>query len=87
MKKRTRLAIGLSVLISAMLLPAIGILAGQPVRQQQVPWPRVDPIEAPHDRPLRAGFLIVDGVYNSELMAPYDILQHTIFHVQPVIEH
>ncbi len=29
---------------------------------------------------LRAGFLVVDGVYNSELMAPYDILQHTIFH-------
>ncbi len=27
-----------------------------------------------------AGFLIVDGVYNSELMAPYDIFQHTIFH-------
>ena len=24
-------------------------------------------------------FVVVDGVYNSELMAPYDVLQHTIF--------
>ncbi len=37
-------------------------------------------------RKLNAGFLIVDGVYNSELMAPYDILQHTIFHTEPGIE-
>jgi len=28
---------------------------------------------------LRAGFLCVGGVFNSELMAPYDILQHTVF--------
>jgi transcriptional regulator GlxA family with amidase domain len=34
----------------------------------------------PPDRPLRAGFLVVDGVYNSELMAPYDVLHHTVFH-------
>lgn len=52
-----------------------------------VPWTRVPPVfEVPTDRPLRAGFLIVDGVYNSELMAPYDIFQHTIFHVEPGIE-
>jgi transcriptional regulator GlxA family with amidase domain len=54
---------------------------------QQRPWPRVPaPADLPTDRPLRAGFLIVDGVYNSELMAPYDILQHTIFHTDPAIE-
>jgi transcriptional regulator GlxA family with amidase domain len=86
MKPRIRLLIGLGLLISPMLLPAMEISAGQQARAQEVPWPRIDPIEAPHDRPLRAGFLIVDGVYNSELMAPYDILQHTIFHVQPGIE-
>lgn len=28
---------------------------------------------------LNAGFVCLDGVYNSELMAPYDILQHTIY--------
>jgi transcriptional regulator GlxA family with amidase domain len=35
---------------------------------------------------LRVGFLIVDGIYNSELMAPYDVFQHTIFHTQPGME-
>ncbi|MEM8963537.1 MAG: DJ-1/PfpI family protein [Acidobacteriota bacterium] len=51
-----------------------------------VPWVRLPPPEIPTDRPLRAGFLVVDGVYNSELMAPYDIFQHTIFHIEPGIE-
>ncbi|MDX1999654.1 MAG: DJ-1/PfpI family protein [Thermoanaerobaculia bacterium] len=44
------------------------------------------PSPVPADRPLRAGFLVVNGVYNSELMAPYDILHHTVFHTQPGIE-
>ncbi|MCG8607822.1 DJ-1/PfpI family protein [bacterium] len=33
-----------------------------------------------HDKKIiNAAFLCVDGVYNSELMAPYDVLQHSIF--------
>lgn len=32
-------------------------------------------------RELNAAFLVVDGVYNSELIAPMDVLHHTIFHV------
>ncbi len=32
------------------------------------------------DRILTVAFLIVDGVYNSELVAPMDILHHTVFH-------
>jgi transcriptional regulator GlxA family with amidase domain len=35
---------------------------------------------------FNAGFLIIDGVYNSELIAPYDIFQHTIFHTEGGIE-
>ncbi len=35
---------------------------------------------------LQAGFLLIDGVYNSELMAPFDIFQHTIFHTEGGIE-
>ena len=27
----------------------------------------------------RAAFVVTDGVYNSELMAPYDVLHHTLF--------
>lgn len=36
--------------------------------------------ESPQADPLRAGFLIVDGVYNTELMAPYDVFEHTRHH-------
>ena len=39
--------------------------------------------DLPQDRPLRAGFLVVDGVYNTELMAPFDVFQHTQFHTKP----
>lgn len=38
------------------------------------------------ERELSAGFLAINGVYNSELIAPYDILQHTIFHHKPGIK-
>lgn len=31
---------------------------------------------------FNAAFLMIDGVFNSELMAPYDIFQHTIFHTE-----
>ena len=34
--------------------------------------------ELPPDR-YNVGFLIMDGVFNTELTAPYDIFQHTIF--------
>lgn len=37
-------------------------------------------------RPLRAGFLIVDGVYNTELAAPYDVFHHAGLHAKPGIE-
>ncbi len=33
-------------------------------------------------KPLVAGFLLVDGVYNTELTAPWDVLQHTRYHVR-----
>lgn len=41
------------------------------------PWPRLPTPELPTDRPLRAGLVIVDGVYNTELVAPWDIFDHT----------
>ena len=36
-------------------------------------FPKLDPSR------YNVGFLIMDGVYNTELTAPYDIFQHTIF--------
>ena len=35
-------------------------------------------LDLPADR-YNVAFLIIDGVYNTELTAPYDIFQHTIF--------
>ncbi len=32
------------------------------------------------ERRLSAAFLIVDGVYNTELTAPYDVLEHSLYH-------
>jgi len=49
--------------------------------------PRVPPpADLPRDRPLRAGFLVLDGVYGTELVAPYDVLQHTVSHTRPGID-
>jgi transcriptional regulator GlxA family with amidase domain len=42
--------------------------------------------DLPTDRPLRAGFLVVNGVFNTELMAPYDVFQHTRYHAKPGLE-
>lgn len=44
------------------------------------------PADLPRDRPLSVGFLVVDGVYNTELTAPFDIFQHTRFHTDPGME-
>jgi transcriptional regulator GlxA family with amidase domain len=38
---------------------------------------------APVDRSLSVGFLIVNGVYNTELTAPLDLFHHTVFHTDP----
>lgn len=32
---------------------------------------------------MQVGFLVLDRVYNSELMAPYDVFHHTVFHTKP----
>lgn len=40
----------------------------------------------PLRRTLSVGFVIVDGVYNTELTAPLDVFHHTVFHVQPGME-
>lgn len=40
---------------------------------------RVSHEATPAEGVLKAAFLVADEVFNSELMAPYDILHHTIF--------
>ena len=46
-------------------------------------------VEAPDvprpDREWSVGFVLVDGVYNTELTAPLDILHHSVFHADPAM--
>lgn len=49
-------------------------------------WTRLDAPELPTDRRLNVAFLIVDGVYNTELTAPFDVFHHVRFHSQPGME-
>jgi len=79
----------LPILAPALLtvcLAAVACLTTTAVPAEPAGGVSAELLELPEDRPLRAGFLVVDGVYNSELMAPYDILHHTVFHTQPGIE-
>ena len=51
---------------------------------------RAAAVEAAGGEVLHVGFVVLDGVFNSELMAPYDVVQHTIFrddanYMQPFI--
>lgn len=67
---------------------ALAILLGTIACNQPAPppWPRLaPPDDLPRDRRLNVGFLVVDGVYNTELTAPYDIFQHTVFHTEPAV--
>jgi transcriptional regulator GlxA family with amidase domain len=62
----------------------LGVLAG--LAGCQTTWEDVRRVPEAEGGALRVGFLIVDGIYNSELMAPYDVFQHTIFHTEPGME-
>lgn len=78
-------ALGLTALLAACAEPAPpppDPVAPPPA--SAAAWQRLPPPpDLPRDRPLKAGFLVIDGVYNSELAAPYDVLQHTVFHTRP----
>jgi transcriptional regulator GlxA family with amidase domain len=37
-------------------------------------------------RTLTVGFVIVDGVYDTELVLPLDVFHHTVFHAQPAMQ-
>ena len=39
--------------------------------------------QLPAEQPMHVGFLLVDGVYNTEVIAPFDVFQHTKYHVSP----
>ena len=61
----------------ASLLLTILFLACNNHNEQKTNWP-ASKIEIKEGR-YNVAFLIMDGVYNTELTAPFDIFQHTIF--------
>jgi putative intracellular protease/amidase len=69
-----------------MPLPAPPVASATPDAAQPIPGQSGPAADLPKDRPLRAGILVVNGVYNTEVAAPFDVLQHTRFHTQPGME-
>jgi transcriptional regulator GlxA family with amidase domain len=76
----------LLLLLLLLLLPLLTALAALSGSGCAHAGPSPQSAPPAREAPLRAGFLVVDGVYNSELMAPYDILHHSVFHTRPGIE-
>ncbi|WP_421874912.1 DJ-1/PfpI family protein [Marinoscillum sp.] len=68
--------------ISFLVLIGLAFGCSQQVEQQE----RIEIEATATGQSFNAAFLIIDGVYNSELMAPYDIFQHTIFHTEGGIQ-
>jgi transcriptional regulator GlxA family with amidase domain len=88
---RMVVAAAAAVLVAAALAAqapgGAGAAPSAPPSSSAAALPRVPPpADLPRDRPLRAGFLVVDGVYGTELVAPYDVLQHTVSHTRPGID-
>ena len=51
------------------------------------PVPSTNPGGDEDPAAIQVGFLVVDGVYNSEWIAPWDIFQHTRFHTPEKAGH
>lgn len=46
---------------------------------------RAEDVRLAPERELTVGLLVVDGVYQSELVAPFDVFHHTVFHTVPAM--
>lgn len=63
-----------------MMLVSLGLAACRPsVENVSNERPMYTPKAELEEGRYNVAFLVMDGVYNSELTAPYDIFQHTIF--------
>ncbi|GAB4237407.1 MAG: hypothetical protein Tsb0034_12520 [Ekhidna sp.] len=68
-----------------LLLLFVFVACQPPTEEERTSEAQTEPIEiqpVAEGKTFNAAFLMIDGVYNSELMAPYDIFQHTIFHTE-----
>jgi len=67
-------AIGKPALLLALVILALGCASAKP--------PAI-PAGGPAKPPLQVGILLLDGTYNTELTAPYDVFHHTASHTDP----
>jgi transcriptional regulator GlxA family with amidase domain len=80
------LVLAVVVTTAGLVAPAVAQTAAAPSTTAPA-LPRVPPpADLPRDRPLRAGFLLLDGTRGAELAAAHDVLQRTVFHTRPGIE-
>ena len=73
----------LRYIIPVLLLGITVLACSQPEASPEETTPETTPLKATPPEIVEGrynvAFLIMDGVYNTELTAPYDIFQHTIF--------
>lgn len=65
------------LILQLIILFAVGC---QTSKDSEVHEENISLITVNPERVLNVGFVIVDGVYNTEVIAPFDIFQHTVFH-------
>jgi len=70
-------------IIKVLLLSILVSSCGSSEADQEVIYDVVPQLPG---KELNVAFLLVDGVYNSELVAPMDIFHHTIFHTDPAMK-
>ncbi len=99
-----RLYVGMqtSFLVFALLLSGCGKKGGMPENHDSITQDsearlrieremrHAEEIEAAGGSVINVGFVVLNGVFNSELMAPYDVIHHTLFrddmnYMQPFI--
>lgn len=79
-----RILIGaISILATGILLELAGCNAAD--NHNRTGQTQIPSVTKP-DRTWNVAFLAVNGVYNSELVAPMDILHHTVFHTDPAMK-
>ena len=69
----------LSLLLSATACSSNEQSTGVPAPKTPEPETKLQDFSDPNEEVYNVALLIMDGVYNTELTAPYDIFQHTIF--------
>lgn len=68
-------------LLLILLFSACGNEQLSSIQEKETPVQALPQLKKP-EKILNVAFLVMDGVYNTELTAPMDIFQHTIFHTE-----